>query len=292
MIIDFHTNIFPPDLIETIKPLMKKDRIVAELFKCPNIHIQTVDQLLISMNKNGISKSVVLGMGWTDPDVNRHVNDYILNAGKNYPSRIIPFTGINPAAGRIGYKEAERCIASGAAGFGEVHSSQQSFNISDKKAISPFMKLLYKENKPVVVHASEPVGHLYPGKGNATPEKLVGFVTNFPDSKIVLAHWGGGLPFYELMPEISDSFNQVYYDTAASPFLYKSAIFEASISLVGRNKILFGSDSPLINPDRILEQIKRSKLAIAEQKSILSGNALSLLGPLSEQSIKRNDTQI
>lgn len=292
MIIDFHTHIFPPDLIEVIKPLMKKDRIVAELFKCPNIHIQTIDQLLISMDNNGISKSVVLGMGWTDPDLNQHVNNYILNAGKNYPNRIIPFTGINPSASKIGYKEAERCIASGAAGFGEVHSSHQGFSISDKKTMSPFMELLYKENMPIVIHASEPVGHLYPGKGNATPEKLVGFATNFPDSKIVLAHWGGGLPFYELMPEISDSFDQVYYDTAASPFLYKSAIFEASISLVGRNKILFGSDSPLINPRRILEQIMGSKLSISEQKSILSENALSLLGPLSGQSIKANDSQI
>ena len=277
MIIDFHTHIFPPDLIEVTKPLMEKDRIVAELFKCPNIHIQTIEQLIISMNENGISKSVVLGMGWTDPDLNQHVNDYILDAGKEYPNRIIPFTGIDPSASKVGYKEAERCIASGAAGFGEVHSSQQSFNISNKKTMSPFMKLLHSTNKPIVIHSSEPVGHLYPGKGDTTPEKIVGFVQNFPESKIVLAHWGGGLPFYELMPEISNSFAQVYYDTAASPFLYKSNIFEAVISIVGRKKILFGSDSPLINPNRILKQIVKSRLSISEQRSILAGNAISLL---------------
>ena len=277
MIIDFHTHIFPPDLIEVIKPLMKKDRIVAELFKCPNIHIQTIEQLIMSMNENDISKSVALGMGWTDPDLNHHVNNYILSAAKKYPDRIIPFTGINPSAGKVGYKEAERCIASGAAGFGEVHSYQQKFSISDKNAMSPFMKLLYSEEKPIGIHSSEPVGHLYPGKGDTTPEKIVGFVRNFPNSKIVLAHWGGGLPFYELMPEIAKSFTQVYYDTAASPFLYKSGIFEATISLVGREKILFGSDSPLINPSRILKQIERSRLSIAEQRSILAENAISLL---------------
>jgi len=52
--------------------------------------------------------------------------------------------------------------------------------------------------------------------------------------KIVCAHWGGGLPFYALMPEVGKSFTNVFFDTAATVFLYQPQIFEqvSQISLI------------------------------------------------------------
>ena len=65
---------------------------------------------------------------------------------------------------------------------------------------------------PVVIHSSEPVGHSYPGKGNTPPDKLLAFINNFPNNKIICAHWGGGLPFYDLMPEVNENLKNVYVD--------------------------------------------------------------------------------
>ena len=141
MIIDSHTHILPPDISSNFQLYSEKDSTLKTLFpEEKKSKFSTAEELISSMNSNNINLAFVLGMGWTDPDLNHHVNNYILSAAKKYPDRIIPFTGINPSAGKVGYKEADRCIASGAAGFGEVHSYQQNFSISDKNAMSPFMK--------------------------------------------------------------------------------------------------------------------------------------------------------
>ena len=71
---------------------------------------------------------------------------------------------------------------------------------------------------------------------------LYPFICNFPDLKIVLAHWGGGLPFYALMPEVKTALANTWFDCAATPFLYKPEIFEHLADIVGFDKILFGTD--------------------------------------------------
>src|SRR5947199_68154 len=54
----------------------------------------------------------------------------------------------------------------------------------------------------LLFHASEPVGHVYPGKRGGEPGSLYRFIAANPDVRIICAHWGGGLPFYALMPEV------------------------------------------------------------------------------------------
>ena len=101
----------------------------------------------------------------------------------------------------------------------------------------------------ITTHTSEPVGHLYQGKGHTTPDVTMRFIENaraYPNVKIICAHWGGGLPFYALMPEVKDALQNVWFDTAASPFLYSPEIFTIVADLVGADRILLGSDFPLI----------------------------------------------
>ena len=52
--------------------------------------------------------------------------------------------------------------------------------------------------------------------------------------------------FYELMPEVSEALSRCWYDTAASPFIYKDDIYRIAPQVAGGEKILFGSDYPLI----------------------------------------------
>ena len=125
----------------------------------------------------------------------------------------------------------------------------------------PLLEMADRYGLIITAHTSEPVGHSYQGKGHTTPDVTMRFIEiarNYPNVKIVCAHWGGGLPFYALMPEVKDALQNVWFDTAASPFLYSPEIFSIAPDLVGADKILLGSDFPLIRFRRIRSHIKES----------------------------------
>ena len=93
-----------------------------------------------------------------------------------------------------------------------------------------------------------------------------------------MAHWGGGLPFYALMPEVREALAGVYFDTAATPFLYDARVFETVAGLVGADRILFGSDFPLLAQERVLKQLDGAGLSAEEKAAIGGGNAARLFG--------------
>ena len=174
--------------------------------------------------------------------------------------------------------EVERCAKAGAKGIGELHPDTQGFDITDAKQMGPLMNSAERLGLPVLVHASEPVGHQYPGKGETTPGKLYRFIESFPENTIICAHWGGGLPFYSLMPEVPAVIKNVYFDMAASPFLYRPEVVRTVFDLVGPEKILFGTDFPLIRPKRLLRQVDEAGIEPEARDAILGGNAARLLG--------------
>ena len=128
------------------------------------------------------------------------------------------------------------------------------------------------------MHASEPVGHDYPGKGLVTPVVLEVLLNGLAGINIICAHWGGGLPFYNLMPEVKKILSRVYFDSAASPYLYSPAVYETVARLVGIDKILFGSDYPLMPQKRLLDEINALNMNTEDKDKLLSGNAAKLLG--------------
>jgi predicted TIM-barrel fold metal-dependent hydrolase len=72
----------------------------------------------------------------------------------------------------------------------------------------------------------------------------------------------------------------VYYDTAASPFLYNKKIYKTAIDIIGPQRILFGSDYPLIPPQRYKQEMQEAGVGAKDLEAILEGNAQRLLGQL------------
>ena len=159
-----------------------------------------------------------------------------------------------------------------------MRPDMQLLDLRDEVMMKPLAEVIAKHKLILLIHASEPVGHEYPGKGVVTPEMLYPLITSFPDLIIVCAHWGGGLPFYALMPEVKQAMNNVFFDTAASPLLYSPQVYEQVIQLVGADKILFGSDYPLLAQSCLLKEISSLDLPEETKNLILSGNAQRLLG--------------
>ncbi|MFC1897327.1 amidohydrolase family protein [Chloroflexota bacterium] len=277
MIIDFHTHIFPPQIKNNRSKYIDSDPCFAILYSEKNAKLATVDELIASMDKAGIDISVITNIGWTTHELCVETNDYILESVARYPQRLIGFCTVQPHSYDAAITEIERCAQEGIRGIGEMRPDIQLFDLEDKEMMDPFIKVIRKHKLILLTHTSEPVGHIYPGKGSITPDVLYPFITSYPDLTIVCAHWGGGLPFYALMPEVRQAMNNVFFDTAASPFLYSPQIYNQVMQLVGAERILFGSDYPLLVQNRLLEEIRSIDLPEATRDLILSGNAQRLL---------------
>ena len=84
------------------------------------------------------------------------------------------------------------------------------------------------------------------------------------------------MPFYGLMPEIRKLLESVFFNTAASPFLYDRTIFQIVSDIVGANHILAASDYPLLQFSRIISEIEQSSMSNQDKKLILGDNAKTL----------------
>ena len=277
VIIDFHTHVFPPWIKEERDEYIKCDPSFSLLYSQPKAKLITTEELIASMDEIELDLSVILNIGWASHQLCVKTNDYILDSVSRYPDRLIGFCSIQPKAGDAALFELERCAQAGARGIGEMRSDAQSFDLMNKEVMEPLVDMVIKHGLIFLTHSSEPVGHQYFGKGNITPDILYSFALGFPNLKLVCAHWGGGLPFYALMPEVAKALSNVFFDTAATNFLYRPQIFRQVSEIIGSDKILFGSDYPLIPQGRIIAQIQSLELPQEDKNKILGDNARKLL---------------
>lgn len=227
------------------------------------------------MDEAGVELSVAFGFAFADLGLCREVNAYVLGAARRYPGRVIPFAVLNPRAGQAALQEARECLERGAQGIGELMPDGQGFELLDFALLDPLMELARAFKVPVMVHVNELVGHSYAGKGTQGPHQAFQLALRYPENTLILAHWGGGLPFYELMPEVRQALRNVYYDTAASPYLYEDSIFR-HVMAWAPSKVLLGTDYPLISQKGYLKRLRVVGLEEDALTRLLGGNAQAL----------------
>lgn len=276
IIIDFHTHIFPPEIIRERDRYLSRDAWFGLLYSSPRARMVTADELVTSMEEAGIDAAVTFGFSFADMGLCRAVNEYVLETVTRYQGRLYGFAVVNPRA-PDSVREVERCAAAGLCGVGELMPDAGGYALDDVEVMTPLAETCQALGLPLLVHISEPVGHNYAGKGRGRLEAAYAFAQQFPEINIIYAHWGGGLPFYELMPEVRDILRHVYYDTAASLYLYDDRIFRLLAEVVGR-KILFATDYPLIGQRRFLRHLRGAGLPETTLANILGENARLLLG--------------
>ncbi len=256
--------------------LMPEEDWFAKLYRDPAARMASAKELIEEMDRSGVDRAVVLGFPFRSLDLCVKSNSYLAEAAGRWPGRIAGFANAPPLSPGAA-AEIERCLGLGLKGIGELVPDSQGFDLADTGAVRPLAKLAEQHGVPMLIHLSEPVGHGYKGKSGTTPEKGYALARTFPGLKLVFAHWGGGLPFYELMPEVRSDLAGAYYDSAASPFLYDAKVFKVAVSILGPEKILFGSDFPLLSPLRCRREIEAAGLSAAETGAIMGGNAARIL---------------
>jgi len=278
MRIDVHTHIFPPEIVQKRELYFAGESAFKSLYGGPKARLATADALLQAMDDAAIDCSITFGFPWRSPDLTERHNDYVLEAASKYSSRLVALGCVNPMADKSA-EEAERVMRAGARGLGELAIYDACDASAALDRFKDSIDCCKSHNGILLAHANEPVGHSYPGKSTLGLDFYYALARLAEGMPLILAHWGGGLCFYELLKkEVSQVLANVYYDTAASPFLYRPSIYAHMAKIVGVGKILFGSDYPLLAANRYFEEMAASGLAVEQIEAIGGRNAARLFG--------------
>lgn len=279
MIIDTHTHIFTEKVRQDRSKYFKNEPEFKLLYDSPRAKICNIDELLESMDIHKVDISVICGFPWRTPEFTKKNNDVIIEAALKYPDRIKGLACFD-AAWEGAADETKRCIDAGLSGAGELAFYLTGIDTKALTLLDPVMAVLrQKGNLPCMIHTNEPVGHAYPGKTPVTLEQIYTLAKTFPDNKIILAHWGGGIFFYNIMKkEAKDVLKNIWYDTAASLFLYQPQIYDMAVTAGVLDKVLLGTDFPLLAPDRYFKDIDAANINSLQKEKILGKNAALLYG--------------
>lgn len=278
MIIDIHTHLFPNVIRDRRENYFLDEPAFALLYRDPRARMVGADEMIRAMDEHGVDVSVVFGFPWLNPSTCKKHNDYIIESVERHPDRLVGFCCVNPYAPKA-EEEVRRCLEAGLSGVGELALYEEG-GITEEavERIAPIMEQCRQRGLPVLFHTNEPVGHSYPGKTGNTLSQIYNLVRTYPDNPIILGHWGGGLFFYNLLKkEVRQVLANVYFDTAASPFLYDPRVYRVAAEFAGEDKIVFGTDYPLIPPDRYYREIEASGISGHAREKLLGANAARIL---------------
>jgi predicted TIM-barrel fold metal-dependent hydrolase len=238
------------------------------------------------MDAAGIDNVVIQGIYFQHHQNCVTQNNWAIDWCGQFPDRLLGFATVQPLAGQPALDEVKRAVDNGLRGIGEILPYAQGHSIRDDVFLK-VVELAIELDVPLCLHGAEPVGHHYPGRAYTPLQDYVWLAEQNPDLKLILAHLGGLLPYYELNRKTKKILRNVYYDTAAVPLLYRPQVYKSVVDIVGPQKILFGSDYPLLlypsetrTPgfEMFLNEIKQSGLSDDELAMILGGNTQKLLG--------------
>ena len=281
MIIDSHTHLFFQAVADDRTPFFDNEPEFKLLYNSPKSKIATRTQLIDAMDQHGVDISILSGFPWRNPEYTKRNNDAIIEAVTAYPERLRGLACFD-LSWEGAAKEAERCIDAGLSGVGELAFYLSGIDARAIRLLEPAMEVLKtRGNLPCIIHTNEPLGHPYPGKTPVTLEQIDNLARAFSDNKIILAHWGGGIFFYHIMKkQMKERLKNIWYDTAASVFLYDPEIYDMALKAGVLEKVLFGTDYPLLTPDRYYRDIDQSQLTLEQKQRVLGENARALFPDL------------
>ena len=288
--IDSHTHCFPPELFTNPNSwaIKHKESQWLNLVKPRNgFTIQawsSVETTLTSMDNAGISKAILLGWYWEHKESCEKHNELMKEWIDFAPDRFVAFAAIDPSRAPIEQLELAKSL--GFKGVGELHPTIQNYS-RYKKQWNIICEWCSDASWPINLHVTEGLNKSHPGYIKTDFNIYLELAEKFPNLKMILAHCGGGIPFYECNPRIKTVFKNVYYDTAATPLLYNFKVFRHMIDMVGAEKIISGTDYPLksfpkqndsIQLKQFIDKINNeTDLDDSEKDAIFSKNILKIL---------------
>ena len=208
-------------------------------------------------------------------------NEEIAELAHQHADVAIPFASINPHRGKEGISQARRLIKDfGVKGF-KFHPSVQEFSPNDRMAY-PLYEAIAEAKLPALFHTGQTgVGAQTPGGGGirlkySNPMLVDDVAADFPDMPIILAH--PSFPWQEEALSVATHKPQVYIDLSGwSPKYFPPILVQYANTLL-KEKILFGSDYPVIDPQRWVAEFEKLPIKPEVRPLIMKQNAARLLG--------------
>lgn len=194
---------------------------------------------------------------------------------------MMAFASVDPTRGADGVREARRLIATGGIRGFKLHPPLQQFHANDKIAY-PFYEVIAEARMPVIFHTGHSgIGTGLPGGGGirlkyGNPMDMDDVAVDFPEMPIILAH--PSFPWQDEAISVCLHKPQVYIDLSGwSPKYFSPTLIQYANTLL-KHKVLFGSDYPLITPDRWLADFAKIAIRDEVRPLILKENAVRLFG--------------
>ncbi|MBV9607572.1 MAG: amidohydrolase [Solirubrobacterales bacterium] len=207
-------------------------------------------------------------------------NAEVLEAARNNPDVMIPFASVDPHKGKLGVREAREWIEQGARGF-KFHPNTQAFWPQDR-AFYPLYEVIAEAGLIALFHSGTTgIGAGMPGGGGvhlkySNPMCIDDVAADFPELKIILAH--PSFPWQEEALAVAVHKPNVYIDLSGwSPKYFPEILIQYTNTRL-KHKMLFGSDFPLIAPDRWLKDFEKLPIKDEVRPLVLKDNAAKLLG--------------
>jgi uncharacterized protein len=207
-------------------------------------------------------------------------NEEMLEAASKHNDILIPFVMVDPWRGQAGAQDAQRLIDAGARGF-KFHPLTQAFFANDRH-FYPLYEVLAANKVPALFHTGQTaVGQGAPGGGGVrlkygNPMFLDDVAVDFPDMPIIMAH--PSFPWQDEALSVALHKPQVYIDLSGwSPKYFPPLLVQYANTLL-KNKVLFGSDHPMITTDRWLVDFEQAGFRDEVKPLLLKHNAARLLG--------------
>ncbi|MEA5367289.1 4-hydroxyphenyl-beta-ketoacyl-CoA hydrolase [Amycolatopsis sp., V23-08] len=208
-------------------------------------------------------------------------SEEIADAAAAHPDVLIPFGSVDPHSGKAAVHRARRLVAEhGVRGF-KFHPSLQGFEPNDPR-FYPLYEAIGELGVPALFHTGQTgIGAGLPGGRGiklrySNPMLLDDVAADFPHLTIILAH--PSVPWQDEAISVATHKANVYIDLSGwSPKYFPPQLVRAANTLLKR-KVLFGSDFPVITPDRWLADFAELDIKDEVRPLILKDNAIRMLG--------------
>lgn len=277
-IIDVHVHLTPPEIAGDRDRFLQGEGAWAGLYHDPRARMVSTDNLLALMDEEGVDQALVFGFPWSNLDTARRHNEWLLEEAQKYPGRLRPLAAFDLLA-PWAVDHAREMLDAGMFGLGELALYDRGFGPEELEILTALGDLCRDRDKVFSMHVNEPIGHQYPGKAPLEIGHIYNLVRCCPGVKLILAHFGGGLPLLAtLRKEVKEALEMVRFDLAAMPFLFDPCTLPMALQVLDAKHFFLGSDYPLLKPSRYRRYLTESGLKEEDIEQIMGAAAADFLG--------------
>jgi uncharacterized protein len=279
--IDFHTHAEEPCGCHADDGYDEFQSEMARYFKAPWKHPPTVEETAAHYRAQAIGAVIFPIDAERETGYRRYKNEEVAELAAKNSDVLIPFASIDPAKGKMGAREARRLVRDfGVKGF-KFHPTSQGFYPNDRMAYVLY-EAIAESGAIALFHTGQTgAGSGMPG-GNglrlkySNPIHLDDVAVDFPTMPIVMAH--PSFPWQEEALSVATHKPNVYIDLSGWSPKYFPPLLVRYANTMLRHKVLFGSDWPMIAPERWLADFEKVDFKDEVRPLILKENAVKLLG--------------